>query len=183
MLKSTLTALSTPFEHTPSEPVRRASTGARLVCDEAVTMIVSFEKLHRLGADNLIHPYWDMIGYPTIGIGHLLSKVKYEDLSKYPPITLEAAHVLHEQDLDKFANGVSRHIKVPVSDNQFGAIVSLAFNVGLGNLQASTLIRKLNRGDSLVEVADEFLKWDKAGGKKVRGLTRRRIAERKLFLC
>ena len=69
-----------------------------------------------------------------------------------------------------------------MTDNEFGALVSLAFNVGLGNLHASTLRKKLNRGDSKIDCVDEFLKWDKAGGRKISGLTRRRVAEKDLFL-
>ena len=97
-------------------------------------------------------------------------------------MTEDEAKELLNRDLDKFASGVVRLCKVPLSDDQFGALVSFSFNVGLGNLQASTLLRKLNRGDPLEEVADEFLKWNKAGGKVLRGLTNRRKAERNLFL-
>lgn len=152
------------------------------VCNDAVDMIVSFEKMHRVGSDGRVYPYHDAVGYPTIGIGHLLSKVKFEPLAKYGSMTLNEAHELHHEDLNKFALGVCKLVTIDLSENEFGAIVSLAFNIGLGNLGSSTLIRKLNAGASKVEVAAEFLKWDKAGGKVLSGLTRRRIAERKLFL-
>lgn len=154
----------------------------KTVCSSAVDMIVSFEKMHRIGSDGRVYPYHDAIGYPTIGIGHLLSKVKFEPLAKYGSLTLAEAHELHHADLNKFALGVCELVKVDLTDNEFGALVSLAFNIGLGNLKSSTLIRKLNAGVSKIEVSAEFLKWDKAGGKVLRGLTRRRIAEQKLFL-
>ena len=156
---------------------------AREVCVEAVDMIVSFERMHRIGSDGRVYPYHDMVGYPTIGIGHLLSKVKYEDLSKYDSMTLEEAHELHVEDLNKFATGVENLVTTDISDNEFGALVSLAFNIGLGNLKTSTLLRKLNAGMSKDEVSVEFPKWNRAGGAEVRGLTRRRLAEKELFLA
>ncbi len=164
------------------ETVAMTKTGHRLVNDVSVNLIKSFEGLHRVSIDGLVYAYHDMIGYPTIGIGHLLSKNRWEDLSKYEPITVDEAYRLKRVDLDIFSSGVSRLITCPLTDNEFGALVSLAFNVGLGNLQASTLRKKLNRGDSKIDCADEFLKWDKAGGRKISGLTRRRVAEKDLFL-
>lgn len=160
----------------------RVSSGARRVCDRAVDMIVAFEALHRVGSDGMIYPYHDAVGYPTIGIGHLLSRVKWEPLDKYPPITRQEALDLHHRDLDKFARGVQALLKVWVTDEQFGAMVSFAFNVGLGNLQSSTLLKRVNRNDDPDEIAREFLKWNKAGGVILRGLTRRRRAEADLFL-
>ncbi len=174
--------LAKPFASSKPETIKLSSTGARLVPDSAIKFIINFEGIARQGKDGLIYPYHDVVGFPTIGIGHLLSREKLEDLSKYPPITMDEAMALKMRDLDKFALGVSRLITVDLNDNEFGALVSLAFNIGLGNLQASTLRRKLNRGDSKDECALEFLKWDKAQGQKIRGLTRRRLAESKFFL-
>jgi len=85
-------------------------------------------------------------------------------------------------DLRKFEAGVLRLCPPCVdSQPQFDAIVSLAFNIGLGNLQASTLRMKYNRGD-YAGAADEFLKWRKSNGVVLKGLERRREAERALFL-
>lgn len=174
--------LTKPFPQSKPETVKLSSTGARLVSESAIKFIIAFEGIAKRGADGRIYPYHDVVGFPTIGIGHLLSREKWEDLSKYPTITLEEAMALKMSDLDKFALGVSRLITADLNENEFGALVSLAFNIGLGNLQASTLRRKLNRDDSRDECALEFLKWDKAGGQKIRGLTRRRVAESKFFL-
>lgn len=176
------TALVTPFPEEKPEFIKVAASGSRLVCEDAIKLIIAFEGIAKRGPDGLIYPYHDVVGYPTIGIGHLLSREKWEDLSKYTPITLDQAYSIKMRDLDKFSVGVSRLITCTLNDNEFGALVSLAFNIGLGNLQASTLRRKLNRGDSRDECALEFLKWDKAGGQKIRGLTRRRVAEFKFFL-
>jgi lysozyme len=89
---------------------------------------------------------------------------------------------LLEKDLLRFTNGVRRYCPA-AADNQchLDAITSLAFNIGLGNLQSSTLRMKYNRSD-YDGAADEFLKWRKANGVVLRGLERRREAERALFL-
>ena len=172
-----------PISTKQSTTVTINTSGNRVVNENTTNLIISFEGMSKIGPDGLVHAYHDMLGYPTIGIGHLLSKVKNEDLSKYPVMTVnDAIYLLRYTDLNIFSSGISRLITCPLTDNEFGALVSLSFNVGLGNIQASTLRRKLNRGDSKTECADEFLKWDKAGGRKVAGLTRRRAAERALFL-
>jgi lysozyme len=86
------------------------------------------------------------------------------------------------QDLRRFERGVLR-LCPAASGNQgvFDALVSFAFNVGLGNLQRSSLRMKTNRGD-FDEAADEFLKWTKAGGRVLPGLVKRRNDERALYL-
>jgi GH24 family phage-related lysozyme (muramidase) len=87
-----------------------------------------------------------------------------------------------QEDLQRFEAGVLRLCPAAAdNDSHFDAIVSFSFNVGLGNLQASTLRMKYNRGD-FEGAADEFLKWRKSNGVVLRGLERRREAERALFL-
>lgn len=81
-----------------------------------------------------------------------------------------------------FCSAVTGMVKVKLSENQFSALVSLAFNIGSGALSKSTLIRKLNAGD-YDGAAAEFDKWNKAGGKVLPGLVIRRAAERHLFEC
>ncbi|EBG9759466.1 lysozyme, partial [Salmonella enterica] len=80
-----------------------------------------------------------------------------------------------------YENDVSRLVKVKLTQGQFDALVSFAYNLGARTLSTSTLLRKLNAGD-YAGAADEFLRWNKAGGKVLNGLTRRREAERALFL-
>lgn len=145
-----------------------------------IRLIKYFEKLHRVGADGLIHPYHDDVGFPTIGWGHLLSKEKWADLSRWQPITRGFAEELFMEDLRPREQAVLRLIRVPLTDGQFDALVSFVFNLGGGALQASTLRAKLNRGD-YEGAANEFLRWNKAGGKVLRGLARRRRAERAMF--
>lgn len=86
------------------------------------------------------------------------------------------------RDLGKYEDAVKRNVKVPLNPNQYGALVSFTYNLGEGNLAKSTLVKKLNEGD-YAGAAQEFGKWNKAGGKVLAGLTRRREAERQLFLA
>ncbi|MBE7542275.1 MAG: lysozyme [Bryobacteraceae bacterium] len=120
-------------------------------------------------------PYLCPAGVGTIGYGHT-EGVSMSD----PPITREAAAALLERDLAVFAAGVARLLTVPVTQNQFDALVSFAYNVGLGNLQRSTLLRRVNVGD-VAGAACEFAKWTKAKGVELPGLVKRRAAERALF--
>jgi len=96
-------------------------------------------------------------------------------------ITNAQAEDLLKGDLDKFEMAVEDAVKVSLNDDQFAALVSFAFNLGPRNLNKSTLLRLLNSGNSQ-GAADEFPKWNKAGGQVLKGLTRRRNAERALFL-
>lgn len=122
------------------------------------------------------HVYLDSAGLQTVGVGHLIKKD--EDFSE--GISEEQAQNLLARDLYQSERAVLRLISVPLTDNQFDALASFTFNLGGGSLQRSTLRQRINRGD--YELADEFVKWCKAGGKVIKGLLRRRIAERRLFL-
>ena len=113
----------------------------------------------------------------TIGYGHT-SMAGPPKVARGMVITAEQAEQILRTDVEKFATGVEALIKVPVNENQFGAF---AFNVGLGNLKKSTLLKKLNAGN-YAGAADEFLKWTKAAGKVMPGLVTRRKGERALFL-
>ena len=126
-------------------------------------------------------PYKDPVGIPTIGVGATF----YQDGRKVamtdPPMTEAQVTELLKFHLDKFEKGVSGLVKVPLNSNQFSALVSFAFNCGTGSLQSSTLLKKLNALD-YIGASNEFLKWDKANKQVLAGLTRRRKAERDLFL-
>lgn len=111
----------------------------------------------------------------TIGYGHTKG-VKEGD-----KITKEQAEKLLEEDLAFFRNGVKRLVKVALNKNQFGALVSFAYNLGLGSLESSTLLKMLNAKD-YQGAADQFLRWNKSKGKVLTGLVRRREAERAVFL-
>ena len=82
-------------------------------------------------------------------------------------------------DLKKFESAVNQ-VKVPLNQNQYDALVSLAYNIGVGAFLSSTLFKKLNTKD-YKGAAEQFDRWNRAGGKVMRGLTNRRAKERKLF--
>ena len=77
---------------------------------------------------------------------------------------------------------MTKAVKVPVTQSQFDAMVSLAYNIGQGAFAKSTLVKELNAGASKAEVAVQFMRWNKANGRELAGLTRRRKAEKNLFL-
>ena len=83
-------------------------------------------------------------------------------------------------DVARFYRGVSKLVTVPVNEFQAGALTSFAFNVGLQALAGSTLLRLLNAGQ-YPQASEQFMRWDKAGGKRLNGLTRRRAAEKAMF--
>lgn len=140
----------------------------------AVELVKHFEGLK-------LEPYRDAVGLPTIGYGHLLSRDRSVDLSSFPAITEAQAEELLQMDLQRMGKSVLRLVPVPLTDNQFGALISFTFNLGAGNLQISALRQKLLRQE-YENAADEFPRWVYAGGKKLLGLVRRRDAERRVFL-
>lgn len=137
-------------------------------------------------------PYRCPAGLWTIGVGHVIDPAHLRvplDQRMALPIpegwdrTLTDAEVdeLLAEDLARFLAGVRRLCSVDDASHRHLALTSFAFNVGLGNLQASTLRAKHNRGDH-AGAADEFLRWNMAAGKVLRGLTIRRQDERALYL-
>ena len=156
------------------------------ISEAGIQLIKSFEGCHN-------SPYKCPATLWTIGYGRVLypdqARLKTNERASYP---LRSEHnrvfandeidSLLEADLQRFSDGVLR-LCPAAADNQchLDAMVSFAYNVGLGNLQSSTLRMKYNRAD-YDGAADEFLKWTKAGGKVLNGLVRRREAERALFL-
>lgn len=114
-------------------------------------------------------------GVWTIGYGHT------GDVKSGMTITEQEAENYLRADLQKFEAGVDKAVKVGITQNMFDALVSFTYNCGIGALQSSTLLKKLNAGD-FNGAANEFLKWNKSGSNVLPGLTRRRQAERALFL-
>jgi lysozyme len=84
--------------------------------------------------------------------------------------------------MDRKSSAVENMVSVAINDNEYAALVCFAYNVGVGALHGSTLLKMLNANQDRVAVADQFLRWNKAGGIELPGLTRRRQAERSLFL-
>lgn len=127
----------------------------------------------------------------TVGVGHVIdpnhAKVPMADRKALPippgwdrVLSADEIDDILRKDLARFEAGVLRLIKVPLTQGQFDALVSFSFNVGLGNLQNSTLRMKVNRGD-YEGAAEQFLVWTKAGGKVLPGLVKRRTHEKEMF--
>jgi lysozyme len=127
----------------------------------------------------------------TVGVGHVIdpahARVPLADRKKLPipagwdrVLSADEIDEILRKDLNRFEQGVLRLIKVKLTQGQFDALVSFSFNVGLGNLQNSTLRMKLNRGD-YEGAAEQFLVWTKAGGKVLKGLVIRRTHEKEMF--
>ena len=115
-------------------------------------------------------------GFPTIGYGHVIQPG--ETLER---VTTQEALALLQADATREAEAVRRALKVSLKPHQADALISLAYNCGGRAIARSTLVARLNDG-FLNDAAEEFLKWNKIGRVESRGLTRRRIAERTLFL-
>ncbi|WP_368517439.1 lysozyme [Rhizobium sp.] len=137
----------------------------------SINLIKSFE-----GCKLTAYPDPGTGGEPwTIGYGHT-----GPDVHKGLVITQAQADALLVADLQKFETGVAKLIKVDLTENQKGALVSFAYNCGLGNLTSSTLLKKVNAKD-FAGARAEFGKWTKAAGSVLPGLVKRRAAEAELF--
>lgn len=124
-------------------------------------------------------PYQDVVGKWTVGYGHLIKSGDGVVINDF--ITPVQATGLLKQDLVHAEDCVNNNVTISLSQNQFDALVSFVYNLGCGAFKSSTLLRKLNAGDSK-GAAIEFPRWNKAGGAAYPGLTNRRIAEQKLFV-
>ena len=125
-------------------------------------------------------PYKCPAGIWTIGYGSTFY-INGEKVSRYDSEISETfASELLENVVNDFAIKVDRLIKVSLNQNQFDALVSFTYNVGIGAFSKSTLLKKLNTAD-LNGASKEFVRWNKANGKVLKGLTNRRIDEQKLF--
>lgn len=151
----------------------KPSTQSKTTSSSGVDMICAFEG-KRLTA------YDDGVGVWTIGFGTTVypngQKVKRGDTC-----TDDQAKQYMQNDLKKFESTVNNSINVPLSQNKFDALVSLAYNIGSGAFSKSTLVKKLNTGD-YNGAASQFDVWVNAGGKRMQGLVNRRAKEKELFL-
>ena len=142
--------------------------------DAGVSLIKTFEGFRA-------KPYRCPAGIPTIGYGATFypdgRKVSLND----PAITEAYATELLRDMLGGFERGVLRQVKVELAQHEFDALVSFAYNVGSEALAGSTLLKRLNANDKK-GAADQFLRWNRADGRVMSGLTRRREAERAMFL-
>ena len=119
--------------------------------------------------------YLDSVNIPTIGVGHT-----GPDVEMGMEITDEQVDEYLQEDVKEAEDAVNKLVKVDLTQDQFDALVSFTFNLGAGSLQQSTLLKKLNAGDTDGAV-QEFQRWNRAGGKVLVGLTKRRLGEADLF--
>jgi lysozyme len=144
-------------------------------------------KLNKLGIDLMHHfegcrleAYQCSAKVWTIGWGNTF----YENgtpVRQGDKISQDRANSLFVFVANKFAGEIKKLIKTNLTENQFSALVCFAYNLGTGNLAKSTLLKKVNANPNDATIANEFLRWNKAGGKVLAGLTRRRTAESKLY--
>lgn len=123
--------------------------------------------------------YLDSVKIPTIGIGFI--KINEKKVTMGMHMTNEEIEKEFFIQIVKYENAVNNNVKSKLNQNQFDALVSFTFNLGEGSLKSSTLLKKVNINPSDPSIANEFAKWDKAGGKQIAGLTKRRAAEAKLY--
>lgn len=126
--------------------------------------------------DLYLEAYKCPAGVWTIGYGHTGETAK-----PGKRITKAQAEELLKGDVKEAEKAVERLAKVPLTDNEYSALVSFTFNLGSGNLSKSTLLKLINSGNKL-DAVNEFPKWRNAGGKALKGLSRRRFEEGSLFL-
>jgi len=126
-------------------------------------------------------PYLCPADIPTIGYGSTWGMNGKRITMKHRAITKPEGDDLVRRELGHIERAIDVLITASLNQNQYDALVSFAYNLGTGNLQASTLRRKINLED-YDGAADEFPKWRKAGGRVLPGLVRRRAVERELFV-
>ena len=133
------------------------------ISNEGISLIKKFE-----GCE--LEAYQDVVGVWTIGYGHT------KDVRQGMSITKEQADNMLINELDEYCDHVEKAVTVDLNQNQFDALVSWTYNLGPTNLNASTMLKVLNNKD-FDEVPAQIKRWNKAGGKVLEGLVRRREAE------
>lgn len=144
------------------------------ISEAGVDLIKAFEGLK-------LEAYQDSVGVWTIGYGHT-GPVNGKKITAGLTITEQDAEELIYNDIAQFEDGVNKlTCELDITQGMFDALVCFAYNVGLGNLAKSTLL-KLLKQNKVLEASEQFKVWNKAGGQELAGLTRRRNAEAELFL-
>ena len=142
--------------------------------DEGIDLIKSFEGFSS-------KPYLCPAKIPTIVYGNTFYEDGKKVTMKDPEITEQRATELLQDSLKGFEKYVDSYCRDDISQNQFDALVSFCYNLGPANLKSSTLLKKANVNPNDPTIAQEFLKWNKAGGRALKGLTKRRQAESDLY--
>ncbi|MGI9708696.1 lysozyme [Serratia marcescens] len=143
------------------------------ISKNGIELIKRFEGLE-------LKAYQDSVGVWTIGYGWTQT-VDGKKIAPGMRIDQATADRLLKCGVVQYEQGVNQLVKVKITQGQFDALVSFAYNLGLRSLSTSTLLQKLNDGDKQ-GAADQFGRWVNAGGKRLDGLVARRAAEREMFL-
>jgi len=145
--------------------------------------------INDVGVGCILKVYRDSAGHSTIGIGHLITQQEKNtgliyNINYRNGISKEQAIYIKRQDLNKFEEYINKYVNSNINliQNEFDALVSLCFNIGPNAFKNSTLLRRLNSDHSRNLIADQFLVWNKAGGRVLKGLRIRREEEREIFL-
>jgi lysozyme len=153
------------------------------VSENGLKLLAEWEELRT-------HEYIDSAGYPTIGVGHLLTKSEIQSGSvvikgKAVPykngLTKQQCFDLFEQDLEPKVKVIKECVKVPLTQEMFDCLVSFVFNVGEGAFKNSTLLKLLNQGQ-YDQIPDQLKRWNKSKGQVIAGLTNRRNKEIALWV-
>lgn len=128
-----------------------------------------------------LKPYLCSAKIPTIGFGNTYYPNGKRVTLLDDPITKEYAFEIFKVISDKYAKRVDEMVTSELNQNQFNALVSFAYNIGTGAFATSTLLKKVNNNPNDITIKNEFLKWVKAGGKKVQGLVNRRETESAIY--
>jgi len=128
-------------------------------------------------------PYRCPAGVPTIGYGATYYPGGRRVTMNDSPISKQRAEDLLKDMLTRYEDGVNRYVQYQINQNQFDALVSFAYNLGVGALQKSTLLKKINIDPCDPDIAKEFKKWVRAGGRVLVGLQRRRKEEANLYFA
>ena len=126
-------------------------------------------------------PYLDAVGVPTIGYGATYYPTGRKVTMSDNPISIPLAVDLLKEMLKDFEKGVNRTITSKINQSQFDALVSISYNIGNGAFATSTLAKRINANPNDPDIAYQFSRWNKAGGRVLAGLTRRRKEESDLY--
>jgi lysozyme len=141
---------------------------------DGLYLIAEFEGLS-------LKPYMCPAKKATIGYGNCYYKDGRKVTMLDNPITKEEALELLKVIVDSFTKQVDKLVSTPLNQNQINAVVSFAYNVGIGNIKNSTLLKLINKDHNQLAISNEFLKWVNVGGEKSKGLERRRIKESQIY--
>lgn len=145
------------------------------------TVLTEAEALAEPFEGFVAHPYLDPAKVWTIGFGSTRDVSGKPVTAHTSNVTVDQARTLAMRDMRAALQAVDANVTVPLTDDEEAALTDFVYNLGVGNFAHSTLLRKLNAGD-YAGAALEFAKWDMAGGRVLAGLSRRRAAEKALFV-